>query len=152
MKAIKFKSVTFCNKQKKIKMVYTLGKIVTLPYKSLGIQKNIKNITIDKETNKKTLILEFIDDTKEFLPYDQPLYIVQDPEYMLQNHIEQLIASIKEQLYCRKISKKYLARHLNISEYQIQNLLNPYRLNKNLQHLYQLAHFLGLEMQFKIAN
>jgi ribosome-binding protein aMBF1 (putative translation factor) len=85
---------------------------------------------------------------KNSVPYDQPLAIVKDPEFMLQNHIENVIAQIKEELARKKVSKKYLARQLETSDNQIQRLLNPNILNKNLTQLYKLASL--LELQFEI--
>jgi hypothetical protein len=77
------------------------------------------------------------------------LHIAKDHEYLLQNHIENIIAQIKEELAERKISKKYLLRELETSNNQIQLLLNPEILNKNLTQIYKLANLLGL--QFKLC-
>ena len=126
-------------------------KNVWLTYKELGICKNIKNIQIDKETGQKSLIIEFVDGSKEFLPYDQPLYLAQDSDYMLHSTIENVVVCLKEELLHKKISKKKLAQKLHISEQQIQKLLNPHVLNKNLKQLYQLADFLKLKIQIKVA-
>ena len=150
MKGSKFKSVEFSNKTKEIDITYTSGKTVTVHYGSLGIRKNVENMEIDKETEKKSLIIEYSDGTLDFLPYDQPLYIVRDPEYMLQNHIEDIIAQIKEALSRKKISKKFLARQLQTSDNQIQRILNPKILNKNLTQLYKLAYLVGLEFEMHI--
>ena len=153
MKGLKFKSVKFSNKKKELDIAYTSGKSVTIHYGSLGISKNIEKISIDKETRGKSLEIEFLDGTFDYLPYDQPLHIAKDPEYILQNHIENIIAEIKEKLIEKKISKKYLARQLDTSDNQIQRLLNPQILNKNLTQLYKLASLVGLEfeMQLKVA-
>ena len=150
MKGTKFKSVTFSNKTKEIDIVYTSGKSIIVHYGLLGISKNIKNIEIDKETGKKSLAIEYLDGTFDFLPYDQPFYVVRDPEYMLQNHIENIIAEIKEVLSQKKISKKFLARQLKTSDNQIQRLLNPNILNKNLTQLYKLAHLISFEFHIHL--
>ena len=147
MKEIKFKSVTFSNKTKKITIDYTSGKTIVIDYESLQIDKNIHEIKIDKETGKKSLIIEYSDETLDFLPYDQPLHIAQDPEYMLQNQIEHITAQIKEALRERKMSKKTLAIKLQTSENQIQKLLNPCIINKNLTQLYKLARIVNLECE-----
>ncbi len=72
-----------------------------------------------------------VDDTIDYMPYDQPLAIIKDPEYMLQNHIEHIIAQIKDVLKKKKISKKYLAQQLVTSDNQIQRLHNPNKQTKN---------------------
>ena len=147
MRGIKLKSAKFSNKKKEIHIIYTSGKLAKVHYKDLGINKKIEDIRIDKETGQKSLIIKFTDGKYDFLPYDQPLHIIGDPEYILQNHIENIIAQIKTELSQKKISIKHLAKQLNISDHQMQQLLNPNRLNKNLKQLYKLAHFLGLEFE-----
>ena len=152
MNRLKFRSAKFSNKKKEINIVYMSGKSIVIHYGSLGISKNIKNIQIDRETGNKSLIIEFVDGKIDYLPYDQPLHIVGDPEYILQNHVENIIAQIKEVLARKKISKKYLARQLKTSDNQIQRLLNPNILNKNLVQLYKLAYLLGLEFEVHLIE
>ena len=150
MKGRKFQSVKFSNRTKEVDVTYTSGKSVTVHYGSLGISKNIRDIKIDKETGRKSLAIEYSDGTFDFLPYDQPLFIVRDPEYMLQNHMENIIAQIKEVLFKKGISKKFLARQLQTSDNQIQRLLNPNIVNKNLTQLYKLASLVNLEFEIDI--
>ena len=92
-----------------------------------------------------------MDGEVDYMPYDQPLAIAKDPEFMLQNHIEHVIAQINEELVNKKISKKYLARQLGTSDNQIQRLLNPNILNKNLTQLYKLAAMLGLQFELHLS-
>ena len=150
MKGSKFQSVQFSNKTKEISIAYTSGRSITIHYGSLGINKNIKDIKIDRQTGQKSLIVEYLDGSLDFLPHDQPLYIVRDPEYMLQSHIEDIIAQIKETICRKKISKKFLARQLKTSDNQIQRLLDPKNLNKNLIQLYKLAYLVDLEFEIHI--
>ena len=150
MRGFKFKTVSFSNKKKQLELVYTSGKSVNIHFGSLGIYKNIKDIWIDEETKRKSVGIKFIDESVDYLPYDQPPHIVKDPEYMLQNHIENIISQIKEELLKKKISKKYLARQLGTSDNQIQRLLNPNILNKNLSQLYKLSALLGLEFEIQL--
>ena len=152
MKNTTFKSVKFSNKKKQINIEYTSEKKVSIHYGCLGIKQNIKSIWIDKETNGKSIGIELIDGSIDYMPYDQPLAIVKDPEYMLQNHIEHIIAQIKEELEKKKISKKFLANHLTTSDNQIQRLLNPNILNKNLTQLYKVASLLDLEFEIFLKS
>ena len=146
---MKFKSAKFSNKKKEIYIGYTSGKKVTIHYGSLGISHHIKTIQVDKETLGKSLKIEFVNGEIDYIPYDQPLFLVKDPEYMLHNHIEDIVSRINEEIRRKKISKKHLARQLKTSDNQIQRLLNPNILNKNLSQLYKLASLLGLE--FKVS-
>ena len=150
MKSTRFKSVKFSNKNKKIKVEYTSGQKVVVHYGSLGIRKNIRSVWVDKETGNKSVGIEFLDGDVDYMPYDQPLYIVKDPEYLLQNHVENVIAQINEIISRKQVSRKYLARQLGTSDNQVQKLLNPKILNKNLTQLYKLGSLLGLEFKLDL--
>jgi hypothetical protein len=150
MKKIKFKDVTFNNRTKKIVFRYISGKSVTVHYSSLGIKNNIIRAWVDEETGKQSIGFEFEGGKIDYMPYDQPLAVVKDPEFLLRAHIETIIALIKETLTERRISKKYLAEQLKTSDNQIQRLLNPAILNKNLEQLYKIASLIGLEFDLKL--
>ena len=152
MKTETFKSVTFSNKKKQINVEYTSKKKAIVHYGCLSIKQNIKEVWIDKETKGKSVGIKFADGTIDYMPYDQPLAITKDPEYMLQNHIEHIIARIIDELEKKRISKKFLARHLATSDNQIQRLLNPNIINKNLMQLYKVASLLGLEFEIYLKG
>ena len=147
-----FKSAKFSNRKKQIDISYTSGKQVSIHYGHLGIKQNIKKVWIDKETRGKSIGILFDDGTVDYMPYDQPLAIIKDPEYMFQNHIEHIIAKIKEVLEKERISKKYLAQQLATSDNQIQRLLNSNILNKNLIQLYKVASLLKLEFEIYLKS
>lgn len=150
MKNQKIKSASFSNKRREIEIEYTSGKNVIVHYASLDLVKNLTAVKVDRETGGRSLEMEFVDGTFDYMPYDQPLAITQDPEFLLQNHIENVIAQINEEMAKKKISKKYLARQLGTSDNQIQRLLNPSILNKNLIQLYKLASLLGLQFEINL--
>lgn len=152
MRSPTFKSAAFSNKLKEIEVVYTTGKRATLPYASLNLKKKIQRIWVDKETKGKSVGMEFEDGLVDYLPYDQPLAIVKDPEYILQNHIERITARIKDEIARKKISRRFLAQQLKTSENRIQRLLNPEILNKNLGQLYKMVSLLGLECEIQIRK
>lgn len=147
---MKMTEVYFSNKTKEIEIEYANGKTLILHYGSLAIDRNISQMWIDEETRGKTLVIEYQDGLVDYIPYDQPLALVKDPEYMLQNQIEHLIAEIKERLKAKGISKKFLARQLGTSDNQIHRLLNPRIVNKNLSQLYHLCALIGLEFELKL--
>jgi len=86
------------------------------------------------------------------MPYDQPLYLKKDPEYMLQLHIEHIVSDIKKMIKKKRISKAYIRDVLNTSDSQIQRLLDPSTVNKNLTQLYKIASILGLEPEFNLKK
>ena len=147
---MKFKSATFSNRKKEIHIVYASGKKAVVHYGSIGITDPVKHIQVDKETSGRTLKIEFANGKTDYMPYDQPLFLIKDPEYMLRDHIENIVARIKEEIDRKKISKKYLARQLKTSDNQIQRLLNPRIVNKNLTQLYKLAALLGLDFEVSV--
>jgi hypothetical protein len=152
MRTKTFKSAEYSNKKKQMVISYTSGKKVSIHYGSIGIKQNIEEVWVDKETGGKSLGIRLADGSLEYMPYDQPLAISGDPEFTLQNHIERIIAKIKEEIERNKISKKYLAQQLKTSDNQVQRLLNPDILNKNLPQLYKVASLLGLEFEINLKN
>jgi len=152
MRIEKLIGAEFCNRKKQIIVKYYSGKEVTIHYGGLGIEQNISRIDVDKETKGKSLVIEFNDGSIDYLPYDQPLAIVKDPEYVLQAQIEVLIAHINDVLKQKKISKKYLAEQLETSENQVHRLLNPSILNKNLMQLYKIVALLGMDCEIALKD
>jgi hypothetical protein len=151
MRNHKIESATFSNRKKELEITYSSGKTIAIHYGSLGISKNVSDVWVDKETGNRSLGIEFVDGKVDYMPYDQPLAIAKDPEFMLQNHIEHVTAQIREELAKRKISKKYLARQLGTSDNQIQRLLSPKILNKNLTQLYKLVSLLDLQFELHLV-
>jgi hypothetical protein len=152
MRPLKFKSATFSNKKKQIDILYTNGKQAAIHFGSVGIKKLVQDITVDWETNGKSLKIIFEDGSIDYLPYDQPLMIARDPEVLLQIHIERIIAKIKDAIAKKKISKRYIAEKLRTSDNQVQRLLNPAILNKNLSQLYKIADLVGLEFEVHVKE
>jgi len=146
-KDTKIKSVTFNNRKKQLEIMYTSDRKISIHYRSLGIRKNLSDAWVDKESRGRSIGLELSDGTVDYMPYDQPFAIVKDPDFLLQSHIEALIATIKLAIKKKGISKRYLANQLNTSDNQIQRLLNPRILNKNLKQLYAIAGLLNLDLK-----
>ena len=147
---MKFKSATFSNRKKEIQVVYTSGKKAVVHYGSLGITDPIKHIRVDKETSDRSLKIEFANGKTDYMPYDQPLFLIRDPEFMLRDHVENVVARINEEINRKNISKKHLARQLKTSDNQMQRLLDPRIVNKNLTQLYKLSAMLGLEFEVTV--
>ena len=153
MRRQRFKKVDFSNHRRELYLTYRSGKTVTLHFSALGIKQKIASAHIDEETRGSSAVLNFTDGTVDYLPYDQPLHLARDPDYLLQEHIELITAQILAEIHKKKISKKHLARQLKTSDNQIQRLLDPTILNKNLSQLYKLASLVGLEAKlFLLAS
>jgi hypothetical protein len=152
MRPLRFESATFSNRKKQIDIRYTNGKRATIHFGSVGIRKLIKEIKVGWETNGKSLKFVFEDDSVDYMPYDQPLVIARDPEVLLQIHIERITAKIKDAIAKNRISKRYIAERLETSDNQVQRLLNPAILNKNLSQLYKIADLVGLEFEMNVEE
>ncbi len=152
MTSKKIKKVSFSNKTKEIEIEYTSRKKYLLHYGQLGIDKNIVRAWVDQETKGKSVGFEFEDGSTDFMPYDQPLVLNKDPEYMLQDQIEHLVLELNETIRKKGISKKYIAKKLKTSENQIFRLLNPAILNKNLGQLYQIAFILNKQIEIELKD
>lgn len=149
---MKIKKVAHNNRSKTLTIEYFSGKTVTCAYGNLGIEGPLEESWVDKETRGRSVGIRLKNGTEEYFPYDQPLSLTRDPEYLLRNHIEHLIAKIKETMARKKITKRYLARELKTSDNQVHRLLNPSILNKNLGQLYKMAHLLGLELEWRLKE
>ena len=152
MKTGRIKSVSFNNRKKVLHINYFSGKTADIHYSQIGIDENLSDVWVDKETRGLSIGLRLENGDENYMPYDQPLALIKDPEFLLQNQIEKLIAHIKEIISEKKISKRYLAEQLNTSDNQIQRLLNPKILNKNLDQLYKIASILGFELEWQIKK
>ncbi|MCK6556598.1 MAG: hypothetical protein L6Q80_11990 [Dehalococcoidia bacterium] len=51
-----------------------------------------------------------------------------------------------------RAEQRYLATQLGTSDNQIQRLLDPSILNKNLEQLYRIVLLLGLELEWRIKK
>ena len=150
--AYKLKSVACHNRRRTIDVEYTSGKCVTVHYGQLGISQKIETAWVDKETHGRSIGMRFSDGTDTYMPYDQPLALAKDPEYLLQSHIERLVALVRHALAVKHISKRYLATQLGTSDNQIQRLLDPAILNKNLEQLYHVGSLVGLAFEWRVVD
>jgi hypothetical protein len=146
------KTVQFNNRSRILKCLYSSGKCVEVHYGQLGIKHKILDAWADKETHSRTIVVKLVNGHVDYIPWDQPLFLARDPEELLHNHIERIIAVIIETLHKKKISKHYLAQALSTSDNQIQRLLNPAILNKNLHQLYVLADLIELDLELNICR
>lgn len=152
MKSSKFKMISFNNHKKQFLFTYTSGKRAAVHYSQLGIKTPVATAWIDKETKGQSIGFTLSTGKTDYIPYDQPLALIKDSDYLLQNQIETIIAQIKEEISSRKLSKKYIAEQLKTSDNQIQRLLNPKILNKNLTQLYHILTLLNLEPEFRLRK
>ena len=149
---MKLKTAAFDNHARTIHLQYVDGRAVQIRYSRLGIKESIEEIWIDKETHGQSLGIRFQGGRKDYMPADQGLALANDHQYLLETHIERLIAIIKETLKKQGVSKRYLAEQLGTSDNQVHRLLNPAILNKNLYQLYKIFSLLGLTPKWTVRK
>jgi len=152
VKTEKIEAVEFNNRARQLSVQYRSGKAVHIHFGQIGIAKTVSRMWVDHETNGRAIGIEFADGSIDFIPYDQPLAVAKDPEYLLQHQMEVLTALIRRKLEQKKVSLRFLARELGTSDNQIQRLLNPNILNKNLTQLSKIAVLLGLEVEVRLKG
>ena len=146
----RIRAVRFDNRKRVLHVDYASGKRVVVHYGQLGITQKVVETWVDKETRGRAIGIRLADGSDEYMPYDQPLALARDAEYLLRTQIERVLARIREALAAKGISKRYLATQLRTSDNQIQRLLDPMILNKNLEQLYRISALLGLELEWRV--
>lgn len=152
MRSERVKAVFADNKKKQLTVVYSSGQEVVAHYGQLGIKRSIESARPDKETRGRSIVIQYGNGDEDVMPYDQPLAAVRDPEFILRRDLELITAQIRRDVAAKGISLRYLARQLGTSDNQIQRLLNPGILNKNLGQLYKIAMLLGLKVEIKLGE
>jgi hypothetical protein len=90
---------------------------------------------------------------RDYVPYDQPLHIVQNPEYVKEQALFEVTKAINEFIRKEKTPKRELARRLGTSMSQLSRLLDPTNYKKELSRLIEIAAMLNYEFiwEFKKA-
>lgn len=148
----RIRGVTFDNRRRRLAIEYASGKRIEVHYGHLGITSKVVDAWVDTETHGCAVGMRLHDGTEEYMPWDQPLALAQDPEFVLRTQLERVLAHIHQTLADKHISKRYLARQLGTSDNQIQRLLDPSSLNKNLTQLYRIARVLGIELEWRVHD
>jgi hypothetical protein len=152
VKTERIRTIRFDNRRRVLDVEYASGKRVGVHYGHLGIAKKIVAAWVDKHTRGRAVGMRLEDGSEEYMPYDQPLALARDPEYVLRTQLERVLARIRQALGDKHISKRYLAEQLGTSDNQIQRLLDASILNKNLEQLYRIALLLGIELEWRVSD
>src|SRR5436309_10339001 len=96
MKHRKFKRVVFDNKKRVFHLEYTSGLKIDCPFSSLGIRDKVTDAAPDSEAGEHSFYFVLESGKKDYVPYDQPLYIVQNPEYVKQQTLYEMTKMINE--------------------------------------------------------
>ena len=105
-------AVRFDNRKRVLHVDYASGKRIGVHYGHLGITQKVVGVWVDKETRGRSIGIRLQDGSEEYMPYDQPLALARDPEYLLRTQLERVLARIRETLTAKGVSKRYLATQL----------------------------------------
>jgi DNA-binding Xre family transcriptional regulator len=152
MKHKKFKKVEFDNKKRVFH--YTSGLKLECPYSSLKIKDKVVDAGPDPEVRGHSFFFTLENGKIDYVPYDQPLHIVQNPDYVREQTLYEMTKQLKEFVLKAKISKRELARRLHTSMSQLNRLLDTTNYNKDLSRLIEIAAILNYEFfwSFKKAG
>ena len=153
MKHKKFKKVKLDNKKRVFHLEYTSGLKMECPYSALGIKGKVVQASSDSEAGCHSFYFVLENGKKEFVPFDQPLHIAQNPEYVKQQTLYEVTKQLNEFIKRAKTPKRELARRLGTSLSQLSRLLDTTNYKKELSRLIELAAMLNYEFkwQFKKA-
>lgn len=153
MKHNKFKSARHDNKKRLFNLEYSSGLKIECPYSALGIKGAVVEASPDNESGRHSFYFDLENGVREFVPFDQPLHIVQNPEYVRQQTLYEVTKQLNVFIQKSKIPKRELARRLKTSLSQLSRLLDTTNYKKELSRLIELAAMLNYEFvwEFKKA-
>lgn len=152
MKNRKFKMVMFDNKKRVFHLEYTSGLKIDCPYFSLGIREKVKDAAPDREAGDHSFYFVLESGKRDYVPYDQPLHIAQNPEYVKQQTLYEMTKMINEFIREEKIPKRELARRLGTSMSQLLRLLDTTNTKKELARLIEIAALLNYEFKWEFRK
>jgi|SRR5579884_2821965 len=152
MKHKRFRKVSFDNKKRVFHLEYTSGLKLDCPYSSLGIKDRIVDAGPDKEVGRHSFYFTTEDGTTDYVPFDQPLHIMQNPEYVKEQTLYQMTKRINEFIRREGVSKRELARRLNTSLSQLSRLLDTTNYTKELSRLIEIAAILDYEFKWEFKK
>lgn len=152
MKHKRFKKVIFNNKKRVFHLEYTTDLKVDCPFSALGIRDKVIESGPDPEVGNHSFYFVLSDGKKNYVPYDQPLHIVQNPEYVREQTLYEITKQLNRFIQSAKVPKRELARRLGTSLSQLARLLDTTNYNKELSRLIELAAMLNYEFKWKFSR
>ena len=152
MKHKKFKKVEFDNKKRVFHLEYTSGLKIDCPYFSLRIKGKVIEAAPDSEVGGHSFYFVLEDGKKDYVPFNQPLHIAQNPEYVKEQTLYQVTKRLNEFIKSEGISKRELARRLHTSLSQLARLLDTTNYKKELSRLIEIAAILNYEFKWEFRK
>ena len=122
------------------------------PYSALGIRDKVIEAGPDKEVGGHSFYFTLGNGKKDYVPYDQPLHIAQNPEYVRQQTLYEMTELLNRLIKESKVPKRELARRLGTSLSQLTRLLDTTNYKKELSRLIELAAMLNYEFKWEFKR
>ena len=152
MKHIKFKKVAFDNKKKLFHLEYRTGLKIDCPYSALGIRDKVVDAGPDPEVGFHSFYFKLENGHIDYVPYDQPLYIVQHPDYVKEETLFEMTRQLNQFIKASKVPKRELARRLGTSMSQLLRLLDTTNYKKEMSRLVEIAIMLNYEFKWSFKK
>ena len=89
---------------------------------------------------------------KDYVPFDQPLHIVQNPSYVKEYTLFQMTKKLNEFIKAEGVSKRELARRLDTSLSQLTRLLDTTNYKKELSRLIEITAMLNYKFKWEFKR
>lgn len=152
MKHKRFKKVDFDNRKRVFRLEYTSGLKIECPYSGLKLKARIIEAGPDPESGGHSFYFVTESGKRNYVPFDQPLHIVQNPSYLKEQTLYQITKRINEFIKVEGVSKRELARRLNTSLSQLSRLLDTTNYRKELGRLIEIAAILNYEFRWEFKK
>ncbi|OFZ81320.1 MAG: hypothetical protein A2583_10355 [Bdellovibrionales bacterium RIFOXYD1_FULL_53_11] len=152
MKHRKFKNIAFDNKKRVFNLEYNTGLRIMCPYFALGIKGKVIEAAPDPEVGGHSFYFILDNGKKDYVPFDQPLHIVQNPEYVKERTLFQMTKRLNEFIRQEGVSKRELARRLSTSLSQVARLLDTTNYKKELSRLIEIAAMLNYDFKWEFKK
>lgn len=152
MKHTRFRKVEFDNRKRVFHLEYTSGLKIECPYSSLKLESRIAEADPDPESGAHSFYFITERGEKNYVPFDQPLHIVQNPSYLKEQTMYEVTKQINKFIKLEGVSKRELARRLNTSLSQLSRLLDTTNYKKELGRLIEIAAMLNYEFRWEFKK
>jgi len=152
MKHRKFKNVEIDNRKRIFRLEYTSGLKLDCPYFSLGIRGKVVTAAPDPETGAHSFFFTLDDGRTDYVPFDQPLHIARNPEYIKEQTLHAMTKQLNEFIRREKVAKRVLARRLNTSPSQLERLLDPANYQKEMSRLVEIGAILNYTFRWQFEK
>ncbi len=152
MRHRRFRKAEFDNKMRMFHLEYTSDLKVDCPYSALGIHDKVVESGPDPEVGRHSFYFVLSNGKKDYVPYDQPLHIVQNPEYVRQQTLFEVTDRLNRLIEESKVPKRELARRLGTSLSQLARLLDTTNYKKELSRLIEIAAMLNYEFKWEFKR